>query len=92
MLLPGKIEFPGTFRFQGKFRFLGNVTKPVSAVIYFPGNDSNFQKNFSFWRMSLNQFMQPGISREMSIPRKCDFPGKFEFPGKLEFLGSVTLA
>ena len=51
----------------------------------------NFEKNFNFWEMSLNQFMRPVISREMRIPWKCYFMREFEYPGKLEYLGNVSL-
>ena len=84
MRIPRKNDFPGEFEFLGKFKFLGNITKPVYAAIYIPGNKSS-------WEMILNQFMQLFILQERRIPRKCDFPGKFEFLGAFKFLGNVTI-
>ena len=37
--IPAKCDFQGNFEFRGKFVFPGNGTKPVYAVIYFPGNE-----------------------------------------------------
>ena len=59
----------------GKFDFPGNLTS---------------RENLNFREVSINQFMQSFISREMRISVKFDFQGKFEFPGKFKFPGNVT--